>query len=413
MEAGLSDRKQHADWVKLRAKGKRLLGATNAAIAAGDAARLLRLFSDATLDHDPLALKARGGAIRWLCANRRVEAFDLVGPIEDTRWDTHTLRSALLKLAIKQSPERAPAQLQALSQRAPMSPTDGAGAIELARQAGLDVTAVESRRDNIGGTVTPAAAAFRIVERGAIEPFAVNIGCHDGKSWGDPCYELYQAGWAGIAIDGGDYPDLATNLPSSDVRKLLNTMVTPGNACSLLADAGCPEDFALLKIDIDSFDGMILTALLSCYRPALIHIEVNPEIPPPVGFAIEYDRRYTASAFGGFFGCSVAFVEQAGKSAGYRLLSLDVSNPPRRQDALLVRADLVPCFDEADLRRSLEESFATTRPVKSSFWDIGIDSRTWRTISDPAELSRQVAAACRIASIARYGEVLPFRIELV
>jgi hypothetical protein len=44
-----------------------------------------------------------------------------------------------------------------------------------------------------------------------------------------------------------------------------------------------------LKIDIDGFDGPVLAATLeSGYRPNLIQVEINPEIPPPLEFSVMY-----------------------------------------------------------------------------------------------------------------------------
>ncbi len=210
--------------------------------------------------------------------------------------------------------------------------------------------------------------------------YVVNIGTHDGESWGDPCFELFSAGWAGVAIDARSYPEIHRTLPQPTIVKLMDTFVTPDNVAGLLSGAGCPADFDLLKIDIDSFDGPILEAVLRSFRPSVIHIEVNPEIPPPIAFSIDYDRRYAHSAFGGFFGCSVSFVTSLCRPLGYELVRVDPSNPPVRQDAVLVRKDRRP----VSFPPILDERAAFMRQplLLGSFRDIGVDSRPWRGVTD-------------------------------
>ena len=244
----------------------------------------------------------------------------------------------------------------------------------------------------------------------ATDPYVVNLGCRDGKVK-DPCYELYRRGHPGLAVDAGDFPQLHVNLPQPDVRKLLNTKLTPDNVVDILRREGCPPRPALLKIDIDSFDGPLLAAALDGIEPEVIRIEVNPDFPPPLRFAVEYDPDYAHSGTAGFFGCSLSYVLSVCRPRGYELLEIDFSKPKRGQDALLVAERLLGLFgveppvDERDL--FLREPYGGWRGLV----EIGVDTRAWRSRTDFEALAVEARAACAAASLHRSGRVTPFLLD--
>ena len=66
--------------------------------------------------------------------------------------------------------------------------------------------------------------------------------------------------------------------------KLARGRVTPGSVESLLS-AEVPTDYALLNLDIDSYDLAVIDEMLkSGYKPTIISMEVNEKIPPPIYF---------------------------------------------------------------------------------------------------------------------------------
>ena len=376
----------------------------------GDVKAMTDLFAGRDADTDPNALKARIKAIRRLSAKGNAGAFALAEVVEDTRWDSFALRWWLLKLAIKTGAANLEKEnYTALLSRIPADDNEGQLALEGLRNYGRDVSELDRMLLAERERMTPGKAARVVTRHSEAARFVVNIGCHDGK-WKDPCYELYADGWPGIAVDAAEHPALSVNLPSPDVRKLQNTLVTPENAVRILADAGCPQHFSLLKIDIDSFDGPILKSLLGAYAPDLIYIEVNPEIPPPIAFTVEFDPRYTDSSYGGFSGCSSGYVlDVAGPH--YDLLSLDSLGFSTSQDILLVHSDYTSLFTENGAPIDLVESFRSARPIRFSFWDMGVDSRPWRSIEDHREMATTIWDACCNASIGRFGRVLPFELH--
>jgi hypothetical protein len=168
------------------------------------------------------------------------------------------------------------------------------------------------------------------------------------------------------------------------VRKVLGTPLTPDNVVDLLRREGCPPAPILLKIDIDSFDGPLLKAVLAGFEPDVIHIEVNPDFPPPLKFAIQYDPRYSPSGRAGFFGCSVAYVTSIARPVGYELLQIDFSHD-RGQDAILVKVAVPILFGieaPVDERLFLEQPFGGWRGLV----EIENRHRAWRAdrLSGPA-----------------------------
>jgi hypothetical protein len=241
--------------------------------------------------------------------------------------------------------------------------------------------------------------------------FVVNVGCGDGKTK-DPCYELYQRGYPGLVVDAVEHPRLRRNLPQPEVRKAVGTALTPSNVVDLLEREGCPHEPILLKVDIDSFDGPLLEAALAGFEPGVIHIEVNPDFPPPLRFAVQYDPSYSPSGRAGFFGCSVAYVTSIARPAGYELLQIDFSHPTTGHDATLVKKEHLPLFgveapvDEREL--FLRQPYGGWRGLV----EIGVDTKAWRDETDFEALLSDARDACVAASVHRSGTVLPFVLSL-
>lgn len=279
-------------------------------------------------------------------------------------------------------------------------------------EAGLHTEAEEVQRARdaqLASKLSLADAVRRIdgASAGAAERYVVNVGCRDGRGMADPCFELYQAGYAGLAIDAGAFPHLYFNLPQPAIRKLLYTPLTPLNTREILSREGCPPRFSALKIDIDGYDGILLQAILEDYEPNVIQIEVNPEIPPPIKFSIQYDPRYRHSGQFGFFGCSLAFATAVARPRGYELLQIDLGDPPIRQDALLVKSECLGLFgvpapvDEREL-------YLREPAISRRFAKLGYDTAAWRERTDYYAVASEVWDACVEASMRRSNKALPF-----
>jgi hypothetical protein len=127
----------------------------------------------------------------------------------------------------------------------------------------------------------------KLVAAGARPTRAVaNLGANDGVS-GDPTFELFEAGWSGLAVEPSKavhegfaerplWERLWENLPWDRVVKD-DTPVTPDNVIAIFERAHLPLDLDVLKIDLDSYDIFVVERLLrhSRYRPKIIVMEIS------------------------------------------------------------------------------------------------------------------------------------------
>jgi hypothetical protein len=208
----------------------------------------------------------------------------------------------------------------------------------------------------------PNAAAFG-VDRGPIPmsallahaapdgSYVVNVGAREGDpADGDPTISLWldaslpQWKRAGLAIEGvpSFCGPLSARLNHTNVT-VECTFITPASIGELLFLSSVPRMFDLLKIDIDSVDCGVLEGVLKAgYRPRVIHMEINYELPPPIVFAVEYTEAIASSwfwaneTFRGFYGCSISRVHEVARYYGYSLVQAF------QIDVDLVRDDLLP-----------------------------------------------------------------------
>lgn len=92
------------------------------------------------------------------------------------------------------------------------------------------------------------------------------------------------------------------------------------------------------KNDLDAYDCAVTYSVLKAgYRPKVVHMEVNSEIPYPVAFGVNYDDNYKSNlGSNGFYGCSVGMVAGVVKPFGYEFVGVSPTH-----DVLLVRKDLL------------------------------------------------------------------------
>ena len=186
----------------------------------------------------------------------------------------------------------------------------------------------DGNRDVTGRSMMMAQAFFAdLANRDVIletVPYAINIGCGDGRDFEDPVYPLYVAGFKGVAIDGWNHQELRANLGHLDVILKPATPLSADNVVAILAEAKCPSNPSFLKIDIDGFDADILRAVLDGgIRPSVIQAEVHTEIPPPYAFAVCASSKYRGGSEKGFYGFSLSYGEDLLSRYGYAFYALD------------------------------------------------------------------------------------------
>ncbi len=213
--------------------------------------------------------------------------------------------------------------------------------------------------------------------------YVVNIGCGDGRSKNDPVYPLFKNGYAGLAVEAEENKALYANLPSADIHKCTNLFVTPYNIREILDVYNCPRECDFFKIDIDSYDGVILKNVLDLgYLPKVLQVEVNPEFPPPVSFCVLYDDNYRLhdkdGKIGGFYGSSLSYVINLCSQYNYRLAQIDFVTQ-WTHDVTLVHNDYLSFLEnrlgKKLLTRKVSDLFLSHPPGWSHFKEYGIDKR--------------------------------------
>jgi hypothetical protein len=155
--------------------------------------------------------------------------------------------------------------------------------------------------------------------------FAVDIGAGDGVR-GSNTYALFRAGWQGLGVeaDARRAARLARAYKSLPGVEAVHAHATPANVVRLLKGHKVPRDFAVLSLDVDSYDYFVLDRLLEHFRPRLVVTEINEKIPPPVRFVVRYDPHFRLQHH--FFGYSISSLEELCRRHDYSLLELEYNN---------------------------------------------------------------------------------------
>lgn len=161
---------------------------------------------------------------------------------------------------------------------------------------------------------------------GIKERFCVDIAASDGITMSNTLF-LFRQGWNGIAVeyDAIKFSKLAGLYASFPDCYLIKTKVTPDNVIAVLEAGFCPEKFAFLNFDIDSYDFFVLEKLLSKYRPSLVCLEINEKIPPPISFSVLYDADHYWKE-DHFYGQSISQAEILCKKFSYDIVELHYNN---------------------------------------------------------------------------------------
>lgn len=147
--------------------------------------------------------------------------------------------------------------------------------------------------------------------------YCVEFGAWDGKRFSNCHNLLANAGWSGLMIEADPvkFQDLMKTFGDNDRVVKMNRFVGfegEDRLDSLLLEAGAPEDFDILSIDIDGCDYYVWESL-RYFSPSLVIIEFNPSVPNDVIFV--QDRTFEVNQ-----GCSLLALIELGKQKGYELI---------------------------------------------------------------------------------------------
>ena len=154
---------------------------------------------------------------------------------------------------------------------------------------------------------------------------AVDIGAGDGVK-GSNTYALFSEGWKGLGVecDARRAEKLAKTYARFRGVAACHRRVTPEGVAPLLREHGVGRGFAVLSLDIDSYDYLVLAELLAAFRPQIVVTEINEKIPPPIRFHVKYDPHFRLRHH--FFGYSIASLADLCAEHDYAIMSLEYNN---------------------------------------------------------------------------------------
>lgn len=143
---------------------------------------------------------------------------------------------------------------------------------------------------------------------GITNRYFVEFGCEDATECNTA--HLLDQGWHGLLMDGAG---MSRNRKAI-VRK---EIITAENVNGLFQKYGVPASFDLLSIDIDGNDYWVWQAI--AYRPRVVVIEYNAQVPPQESKVIAYDPwfRWNGSDY---YGASLRALKKLGERKGYTLV---------------------------------------------------------------------------------------------
>ena len=150
--------------------------------------------------------------------------------------------------------------------------------------------------------------------------YAVEFGAVDGLENSNTRNLIAKKGWGSLQIEGDPRKSAALKRLYRDNPKVtaMEAWVFPGNIEILFEEAGVPEDFDLLVIDIDSNDYYVWKAIHD-FRPKVVMLEANKSFPPPQLAVVDFhpmnywDRTQ-------YHGASLQSMYKLGKQKGYELV---------------------------------------------------------------------------------------------
>lgn len=169
------------------------------------------------------------------------------------------------------------------------------------------------------------AEVFRRI--GTADRFFVEIGAGGGHE--NNTRLLLQTGWRGVWVEANhDEAQQVRNRFADELSdgrlKLVESSVTRENVAGLLKQAGVPEQFDFLSIDIDMNTGHVWEALSQAgFASRVACVEYNASVPPSVVWQVEYDPDGKWEDGSNHFGAGLKVLETIGRAGQMSLVGCE------------------------------------------------------------------------------------------
>lgn len=137
---------------------------------------------------------------------------------------------------------------------------------------------------------------------------------------------LLAIGWSGVWVGGRE---LAFETTGSRVT-FQYAWITNDNVSSLVADGLRKRGRSIADVDVASIDldgndfHFVRTLFEDGLRPAILIVEYNAKLPPPIRFVMDYNPKHTW-AWNDYFGASLSSWDDFLTSKGYRLVACNLN----------------------------------------------------------------------------------------
>ncbi len=155
---------------------------------------------------------------------------------------------------------------------------------------------------------------------GVKHKFIVEFGAHDGFNMSNSRYLITEKKWRALLIEADPtfYRQLESLYNNDSNVVLKNCFVTKENINSLFKDAGVPEDFEVLSIDVDGPDYYLWEALTE-FNPKIVIVEYNSSKLPTDDYVVPEDKIFELGATKDE-GASLLAFYNLGKAKGYQAI---------------------------------------------------------------------------------------------
>ena len=130
---------------------------------------------------------------------------------------------------------------------------------------------------------------------------------------GNSAYLRKTLGFDGLLMDGTENPEA--------IYDLKNEFISAENINELLEKYKVPRVFDFLSVDIDGEDFWVTGSVdLEKFKPRVVSIEFNPDIPPPRAIIQKHKQDWVWSG-DGCYGCSITAAKDLLNRMGYTLVA--------------------------------------------------------------------------------------------